>query len=75
MITSSGFAVCATLHLKHGMKSACDEWQVVDGRRIVSRHDTEKQAEEWAAQNPKASLGKSGAAPAAMSMPAMTQPD
>jgi len=50
---------------KRGMKSAWDEWQVVDGRRVVSRHDTEKQAEEWAANNPKANLGKPGAAPAA----------
>lgn len=32
---------------KRGMKSAWEEWQVLDGRRIVSRHDTEKQANEW----------------------------
>lgn len=37
-----------------GMKSAWEEWQVVDGKRVVSRHDTERQAREWADKNPKA---------------------
>lgn len=38
---------------KRGMKSAWDEWQVVDGRRVVSRHDSEQQAQDWAMKNPK----------------------
>ena len=38
---------------KVGMKSAWDEWQVVDGRRVVSRHDSEQQARDWAKNNPK----------------------
>jgi hypothetical protein len=32
-----------------GLRSAWDEWQVLDGRRIVSRHDMEHQAQAWIA--------------------------
>lgn len=35
---------------KRGMKSAWDEWQVVEGRRVVSRHDSERQAQDWIVQ-------------------------
>lgn len=41
---------------KRGMKNGWDEWQVVDGRRIVSRHDSELQAQDWAEKNPKPSF-------------------
>lgn len=31
---------------REGMRQSWTEWQVVDGRRVLSRHDTEKQARE-----------------------------
>jgi hypothetical protein len=32
---------------KDGCRQAWDEWQVVDGRKILSRHDLESQAKAW----------------------------
>lgn len=36
---------------KEGLRQAWTEYQVLDGRRIVSRHDTEEQARAWAAKH------------------------
>lgn len=35
---------------QRGLKSSWVEWQVVQGRRVVYRADTEAQAKEWIAQ-------------------------
>jgi hypothetical protein len=35
---------------KEGMRNKWTEYQVLDGRRVVSRHDTEEQARKWLAR-------------------------
>lgn len=37
--------------LREGLRQAWTEWQVVDGRRVVSRHDFEHQAIAWRERN------------------------
>ena len=34
-----------------GTRQAWVEWQVLDGRRVVSRHDVRSQAEAWRDQH------------------------
>lgn len=45
---------CRTVAVRNrrpGERSHIDEWQVVMGRKILSRHDAKDQAEDWITKN------------------------